>query len=143
MTSLARRERLQQEAMASLGTDAAVPALEEVKTEEIESEEADAFERKTKFEELLRRIEKHRQEKAHLRGNDLRYNIYMRKLQKLTRKDLGLDVEAYKDFVNNLKQFAHLNKDFEVFARDALAGNAPEGRELIEIRFKEDGGLAP
>ncbi len=51
--------------MASLGTDAAVPALEEVKTEEIESEEADAFERKTKFEELLRRIEKHRQEKAH------------------------------------------------------------------------------
>jgi hypothetical protein len=48
-------------------------------------------------------MEKHRKETAHLRGNDLRFNIYMRKLNKLTRNDLGLDVEAYKDYVNNLK----------------------------------------
>jgi hypothetical protein len=125
------------EALENLGVDpnAAVPALEEVKTEEIESEEVDIFERKAKFDELLKRIEKHRKEKAHLRGNDLRYNIYMRKLHKLTRKDLGLDMEAYKDFVSNLKQLANVNKDFEIFARDSLATNLPENRELIEIKF--------
>lgn len=82
---------------------AAITSLEEVKTEEIESEEVDIFERKTKFEELLKRMEKHRQENAHLRGNDLRYNIYMRKMNKMTRMDLGLDLEAYKDYINNLK----------------------------------------
>lgn len=135
---LMRREKLQQEALANLGVNAegAIPGLEEVKTEEIESEEVDIFERKNKFDELLRRIEKHRRENAHLRGNDLRYNIYMKKLNKLTRKDLGLDLEAYKDFINNLKQFAHVNKDFELFARDSLATNQPEYRELLEIRFK-------
>ena len=63
-------------------------------------------------------MEAHRQENAHLRGNDLRYNIYMKKLNKLTRMDLGLDLEAYKDYINNLKQFAHLNHDFEIYARD-------------------------
>jgi hypothetical protein len=52
---------------------------------------------------LLKRIEKHRKENHHLRGNDLRYNIYMRKMNKLTRMDLGLDIEAYKDYINNLK----------------------------------------
>lgn len=146
MTVIMKRERLQQEALDNLGItpDAAIPGIEEVKTEEIESEEIDIFERKTKFDELLRRIEKHRKENVHLRGNDLRYNIYMRKMNKLTRKDLGLDLEAYKDFVNNLKQFAHLNKDFEIFARDSMATNFPEQREIIEIQFKpghEGGGL--
>ena len=68
----------------------------------------------------MRRFDKHRKEYAHLRGNDLRYNIYMKKLQKLTRMDLGLDVEAYKDYINNLKQFAHLNNDFEIYARESL-----------------------
>lgn len=77
--------------------------MEEIKTTDIESEEADIFERKNKFEVLLKRLENHRKETAHLRGNDLRYNIYMRKLNKLTRNDLGLDVEAYKDYINNLK----------------------------------------
>lgn len=94
--------------------------MEEAKTTDIESEEADIFERKQKFDELLKRLEKHRRQTAHLRGNDLRYNIYMRKLNKLTRNDLGLDIEAYKDYVNNLKQFAHVNNDFEIYARDSL-----------------------
>ena len=81
-----RRRRLQTEALHTLGdTGAAVSQLEEIKTTDIESEEADIFERKHKFDELLKRFEKHRKESAHLRGNDLRYNIYMRKIQKLTR----------------------------------------------------------
>lgn len=53
-----------------------------------------------------------------LRGNDLRYNVYLRKINKLTRMDLGLDVEAYKDYVNNLKIFAKYSKDYEALAND-------------------------
>jgi len=143
MTILERRQRLQEEALANLGINggAAVPSLEEVKTEEIDSEEVDIFERKQKFDELQKRMDKHRKEKLHLRGNDLRFNMYMRKMQKLTRKDLGLDMEAYKDYINNLRQFAHINKDFELLARDSLNVDLPEHRQLIEISFKKNGSL--
>lgn len=34
--------------------------------------------------------------------------------------DLGLDVEAYKEYVNNTQEFAKFNKDWEVFCRDDL-----------------------
>ena len=119
MNLLQRRENLQLEAQENLGLDGEpLKTLEEAKTTDIESDEADVFERKHKFEELLKRLERHRRETLHLRGNDLRFNIYMRKLQKLTRNHLGLDLEGYKDYVNNLKQFAHVNKDFELLARD-------------------------
>ena len=104
MAIVEKKRHLQHEALANMGEGAsAIGNLEEAKTEEIESEEVDIFERKQKFEELLRRIEKHRKEKFLLRGNDLRYNTYMRKLNKLTRMDLGLDIEAYKNYINNLK----------------------------------------
>jgi len=39
-------------------------------------------------------------------------------MQKLTRVDLGLDIEAYKDYVNNLKVFAKYNADYEIMATD-------------------------
>jgi hypothetical protein len=55
-----------------------------------------------------------------LKGNDLRYNVYLKKLQKLSRKDLGLDIAAYRDYVNNLKEFAHINKDLNIFAAENL-----------------------
>ena len=29
----------------------------------------------------------------------MRYNVYLKKMNKLTRMDLGLDVEGYKDYV--------------------------------------------
>jgi hypothetical protein len=61
------------------------------------------------------------------------YNIYMKKLNKLTRKDIGLDLEAYKDYVNNLKQFATLNSDFEIYARDSLKLDDPSYRELLKL----------
>jgi len=48
-------------------------------------------------------MEDHRKEHMRLRGNDLRFNIYLRKMNKLARRDLGLDIEAYKDYINNLK----------------------------------------
>ena len=55
------------------------------------------------------------------KGNDLRYNVYLKKLEKLSRKDLGLDVSAYKDYVNNMKEFAHINKDLNIFAAENMA----------------------
>lgn len=58
----------------------------------------------------------------------------MRKLSKLTRMDLGLDIEAYKDYVNNLKKFAHLNYDFQLFAQDSLRlDQYSEYNQLIKI----------
>lgn len=41
-------------------------------------------------------------------------------MNKLTRKDLGLDVEGYKDYVNNLKIFAKYQKDYEMLADDGV-----------------------
>jgi len=102
--------------MANFGEGKYAQDIELVKTDDIESEEADIFERVKKFEELQKRFDKHRKEKRQLRGNDLRYNVYLRKMNKLTRMDLGLDVEAYKDYVNNLKVFAKFNKDYEILA---------------------------
>lgn len=32
--------------------------------------------------------------------------------------DLGLDLEGYKDYVNNLKEFAKYDKDWEILAED-------------------------
>lgn len=73
--------------MANLGETEgkAMKGLEELKTTDIESEEADIFERKKKFEELTQRLETHRSDNYTMRGNDLRYNIYMRKMTKLSR----------------------------------------------------------
>lgn len=54
----------------------------------------------------------------------------------------GLDIAAYKDYVNNLKQFAHINKDFEVFARDDFfAGAGNEQMELISMDLSHIKGL--
>ena len=90
-------------------------------TDDIDSEEADIFERTKKFERVLKKFNKHRSESlVTLKGNDLRYNVYLKKLNKLARKDLGLDVAAYKDYVNNLKEFAHINKDLNIYAAEAM-----------------------
>ena len=52
--------------------------------------------------------------------------------------DLGLDLEAYKDYINNLKQFAHLNHDFEIYARDQLLFiNDPKYKQIVEARNDE------
>lgn len=114
-----RKRRVQREAMEGLGEGKHAQDIELVKTDDFDSEEGDIFERVNKFEELQRRLNAHRKEKMSLRGNDLRYNVYLRKLNKLTRKDLGLDVEAYKDYVNNLKVMAKYSKDYEILANDA------------------------
>ena len=107
--------------MANIGEGKYQEDLEVIKTDDIASEEVDIFERVKKFEELQKRFDKHRDETRNLRGNDLRYNIYIKKMQKLIRMDIGLDVEMYKDYVNNLKIFAQYNKDYEVLADDNMS----------------------
>lgn len=87
-----------------------------MKTDDIESDEADMFKRVENFNELQKRLGEHKT----IRGNDLRYNVYLKKINKLVRKDIGLDVEAYKNYVNNVKTFAKFNKDYEILARDDL-----------------------
>lgn len=101
-------------------------------TDGYESEEADIFERQRKFEKLLQKFNKHRENGGlGLKGNDLRYNIYMKKMSKLARTDLGLDLAAYKDYVNNLKEFASVNSDLAIFARDSLTADVQLRDKLI------------
>jgi hypothetical protein len=57
--------------------------LDDEATDGMESDEADIFERKRKFEKLLDRFERHKADKRLLlKGNDLRYNVYLKKLNK-------------------------------------------------------------
>lgn len=109
-----RQRRIQAEAMSQLGEEK--EDLELIMTDDIESEEADIFHRVEKFNELNKRFTQHREDNWKLKGNDLRYNVYLKKMQKLTRMELGLDIEGYKDYVNNLEEFAKFDRDWEIFA---------------------------
>ena len=115
MNIVERKRRIQAEAMANFGGSVDIGLI---KTDDIESEEADIMDRVSKFKELKRRLDEHRKMSSNLRGNDLRYNVYIKKMQKLTRKDLGLDVEAYKDYCNNLKIFASYNNDYQILSEN-------------------------
>jgi len=92
---------------------------------------------------LVRRFESYQKEKRYLKGNDLKYNLYMNKIKKLTRMDMGIDVEAYKDYINNLKQFTHLNSDLEFLVIDGLKDNDPDSRTLMRVydADKTDGSV--
>jgi hypothetical protein len=73
------------------------------------------------------------------KGNDLRYNVYLKKLNKMARKDMGIDILGYKDYVNNLKEFAHINKDMHVFAAESMAiGTNPEQRQMTTVSYQPD-----
>jgi hypothetical protein len=57
-----------------------------MQTSDIESEEVDIFKRKAKFEEISNRFNQHKQESLeNLKGNDWKYNVYLKKLQKLVK----------------------------------------------------------
>ena len=40
--------------------------------------------------------------------------MYLRKLQKLAKRDIGLDLHSYKEYLNNLAVFRRLNANFDV-----------------------------
>ena len=60
--------------------------------------------------------------------------------------DIGLDVEAYKDYVNNVKMFAKFNNDYEILAKDNMKAvsetlNGPLStmtRNQINNQYNED-----
>ena len=52
--------------------------------------------------------------------------MYIKKMKKLTRKDLGLDMEAFKDYYNNLQIFAKYSDDYKILA-DNKIDNKIEG----------------
>ena len=80
-----RKRRLASEALsnASGPISAAASAIDSdaEDTEDIDSDDPDIFERKRKFEKVLKKFNKHRDEKMiALKGNDMRYNVYLKKL---------------------------------------------------------------
>ena len=141
MNLVERRRRLAAESMAASGPGdfaqgASVIDSEAEDTDDIDSEDPDIYERTKKFERLLKKFNKHREEKLiALKGNDLRYNVYLKKMEKLARKDLGLDVAAYKDYVHNLKEFAHINNDLNVFATENMnVGVDKEEKSILDVK---------
>lgn len=55
-------------------------------------------------------------------------------MAKLSRNDLGLDVLGYKDYVHNLKMFAHINEDMQILARDNMfTDTLPDQKAIIEM----------
>lgn len=140
MNVIERKRRLTRESLAAGGTNleaiSAADELEGEDTDGMESDEADIFERKRKFEKLLQRFEKHRSENLLLlKGNDLRYNVYLKKLNKYARKDLGLDIAGYKDYVQNLKEFANVYDDMQIYAMDNFNPDRPHADdETVRIQ---------
>ena len=145
MNIVERKRRLQAEALS--GAHAAMVPHEAATNDSIghetdgeNSEEADIFERKARFERLHRKYTALQKEKGLLlKGNDLRSNIYLRKMEKLARKDLGLDIIGYKDYTNNLKRFARYNSDLGILAQDSFEKNLPKTPEQdFHFEFKND-----
>ena len=62
-----------------------------------------------------------------MKGNDLRSNVWLKKMEKLARGDLGLDLLGYKDYVNNLKEFANVNADAAYFAQENMFNDGSQG----------------
>ena len=87
-------------------------------TDGINSDEEEFFSRKKNFDIVSKKLDKYMDEKFHLfKGNDLRYNNYIRKIQKLSMKQ-SLDIEGYKDYIENLKNISDTkNKTLQNIAK--------------------------
>ena len=88
--------------------------VEETKTTDLDSDDPNIFNRNIKFDELKRRFENHRTYSLDtMKGNDYRFNIYLRKMNKLANSRLGgLDIEGYQEYLNNLMEFKKINNEF-------------------------------
>lgn len=87
-------------------------------TDGINSDEEEFFSRKKNFDIISKKLDTYMTEKFHLfKGNDLRYNNYIRKIQKLSMKQ-SLDIEGYKDYIENLKNISDTkNKTMQNIAK--------------------------
>lgn len=116
--------------------------IENVKTTDIESDEPNILDRDLKFEELNRRFQAHREYSLDiLKGNDYKFNTYLRKMNKLANSKFGgIDVEGYRDYLNNLLEFKKIKADY-MASRDPLLDDKfdidhtdhPEGRGFTKF----------
>lgn len=73
-------------------------------TDKINSDDFEFFNRRRNFEIISKKLNRYYDTKFQLyKGNDLRYNNYIRKLTKLSKHE-SLDYEGYKDFLENCKK---------------------------------------
>lgn len=88
--------------------------IEKVQTDDIDSEEQNIFERTIKFIELQKRFDKHKDYSLKvLKGNDYKFNVYLRKMDKLSNRRFGgIDLEGYKDYINNITKFQKIKQDW-------------------------------
>lgn len=91
---------------------------EEMNTDDINSDEGEFFSRKKNFEIISKKLDIYMKEKFILfKGNDLKYNNYIRKIEKLSMKQ-SLDIEGYKDYIENLKNLSESkNKTLQNIAK--------------------------
>lgn len=55
-------------------------------------------------------------------------------MEKLARADLGLDIAGYKDYVHNLKEFAHLNNDLSILTIENMYDAPQESKTLLDFQ---------
>jgi hypothetical protein len=105
-------------------------------TDGINSDEEEFFSRKKNFDIISKKLDKYMTEKFHLfKGNDLKYNNYVRKIQKLSMKQ-SLDLEGYKDYIENLKNISDSkNKTLQNIAKIYLK-DLTERENFSEITKK-------
>ena len=144
MNIVERRKRLNIEVLANQGgsitkAESAINQQAE-DTDGYDSEDPDIFRRAENFKKILKKMDEHRDKHLlTMKGNDLRFNVYLKKLEKLSRKDLGIDLLAYKDYVNNLREFAYINKDMHLFAAESMSiGSDVKERGLFKITHQPD-----
>jgi len=85
MNLVERKRRLAQDVLSHAGHSNKYGASDVLEasqddTDDCDSDEGDIFLRREKFEKLVKKFEKHRSENGDLKGNDSKYNIYLKKM---------------------------------------------------------------
>lgn len=76
----------------------------DMNTDDINSDDFDFYSRKRNFDIISNKLKIYLDTKFEMyRGNDLRYNNYLRKLEKLSKQE-SLDYEGFKDYLKGVKE---------------------------------------
>ncbi len=131
----------------------------DMNTDEINSDDYDFYARKRNFDLISRKLNKYFESKYQLyRGNDYKYNNYLRKLDKLSKGE-SLDYEGFREylnavselknsknkalenianvFLNELRTKENFQKEIHELIKLAKNSNDKEDIENIEINTKD------
>jgi small subunit ribosomal protein S16 len=120
----------------------------EMNTDDINSDDFDFYSRKRNFDLISKKMNKYLDTKFQLyRGNDLRYNNYLRKLEKLSKHE-NLDYEGFKDYLKGIKELSQ-SKDValqniashfltELIDKESLQNEIREILNSIKLNEKEN-----